>query len=243
MTEQVNHIEAAEPEHGQARKEDKVTVTVDHKPHHVYPGPYPVSTLKEVLHVPASSLLEEVVEGKPVAIEDSATITIIAGQVFISRMREHKVEVTVNEKAHHIYPGRYVVVTLKEFLHVPPDNELEQVIGEEFKLLADTATIEIAGGEVFVSQELGTLRVTVHYIAAKEPYKDSHAERTETVGTLKARVLTAFGLSEGQQGGQTYTYTLYHGKTALDNLSETLGQVAGKERSLKLKLAQQVTQG
>lgn len=88
-----------------------------------------------------------------------------------------------------------------------------------------------------------TLRVMVHYPAAKEPYRDDHASRSETVGTLKARVLKLFGLSEGQHGGDTYTYTLYHNKRALENMSETLGQVTGHEHTLQLKLSQQITQG
>lgn len=90
----------------------------------------------------------------------------------------------------------------------------------------------------------GTLKVIVHYAAAKKPYEQDHASRHETVGTLKTNVLRAFGLTEGQHAdGNTYTYTLYHHKTSLDNLSETLGQVAGDEHTLELKLSQQVTQG
>ena len=42
------------------------------------------------------------------------------------------------------------------------------------------------------------LHVVVHYPAADEPFKDKDAKRSETVGHLKARVLTAFGLTEGQ---------------------------------------------
>ncbi len=42
-----------------------------------------------------------------------------------------------------------------------------------------------------------SIRVVVHYIAAAEPFKDAHADRSETVGHLKARVLLAFGLTEG----------------------------------------------
>ena len=88
-----------------------------------------------------------------------------------------------------------------------------------------------------------TLHVVVHYPAAKEPFKDDNASRSETVGSLKARVLTAFGLSEGQQGGQNFTYTLYHDKTPLENLNETIGQVAAGQPTLQLKLSQQITQG
>jgi hypothetical protein len=90
----------------------------------------------------------------------------------------------------------------------------------------------------------GTLKVIVHYAAAKKPYEQEHAGRNETVGTLKTKVLDAFGLKEGQHSdGNTYTYTLFHHKTPLENLSETLGQVAGEEHTLELKLSQQVTQG
>jgi hypothetical protein len=87
-----------------------------------------------------------------------------------------------------------------------------------------------------------SLRVVVHYPAAKEPYREN-ARRTETVGILKSHVLTAFGLTEGQHDGQTFTYTLYHQKRPLENLSEPLGQIAGLERHLELKLSQQITQG
>lgn len=89
-----------------------------------------------------------------------------------------------------------------------------------------------------------TLNVVVHYIAASEPFKDHQASRSETVGQLKARVLTAFGLSEGStpDGNQT-TYTLFHGPQRLDNLDLTLGEVAGDQHVLQLKLDQQITQG
>jgi hypothetical protein len=89
-----------------------------------------------------------------------------------------------------------------------------------------------------------TLKVIVHYIAAAKPYEQGHAGRQETVGTLKSKVLDAFGLKEGQHSdGNTYTYTLYDHKTPLENLQETLGRVAGDRHTLELKLSQQVTQG
>jgi hypothetical protein len=90
----------------------------------------------------------------------------------------------------------------------------------------------------------GTLKVIVHYAAAKKPYEQDHASRHETVGILKTNVLNAFGLKEGQHtDGNTYTYTLFHHKTPLENLTETLGHVAGDHHTLELKLSQQVTQG
>lgn len=88
------------------------------------------------------------------------------------------------------------------------------------------------------------LRVMVHYPAAAEPFKDEDADRDETVGQLKARVLIAFGLSEGgTTDGNIATYTLYQHKTPLENLAQTLGDLAGHQRVLQLKLSQQLTQG
>lgn len=89
-----------------------------------------------------------------------------------------------------------------------------------------------------------TLRVIVEYIAAAKPFEDDHAERSETVGHLKARVLTAFGLSDGQtQDGEVVTYTLYRHKEPLEDPSQTLGQLAEEHHVLDLKLVQQLTQG
>ncbi len=88
------------------------------------------------------------------------------------------------------------------------------------------------------------LHVVVHYPAAEEPFKDKDARRAETVGQLKVRVLTAFGLTEGQGPDNTIiSYTLHHGKATLENLDQTLGAIAGDQKVLQLKLSQQITQG
>jgi hypothetical protein len=87
------------------------------------------------------------------------------------------------------------------------------------------------------------LKVIVHYPTAATPFK-AELDRTETVGQLKVAVLKAFGLTEGQlPGGNVATYTLYHGKTPLENPNETLGAVVGHGEELQLKLAQQIVQG
>jgi hypothetical protein len=97
-------------------------------------------------------------------------------------------------------------------------------------------------GRTIMNEE--NLKVIVHYAAAKKPYEQEQVSRQETVGTLKTSVLKAFGLTEGQHAdGNTYAYTLYHHKTALDNVSEILAQVAGPAATIELKLSQQVTQG
>jgi hypothetical protein len=96
-----------------------------------------------------------------------------------------------------------------------------------------------------MNQEHGDkFRVTVHFVAAGEPFKDDNADRNETVGHLKQRVLTYFDLTEGQTpDGNITTYTLYHQKTPLENMNQTLGDVAGEHNVLQLKLSQQIIQG
>lgn len=87
------------------------------------------------------------------------------------------------------------------------------------------------------------IHVTVHYPAAARPFQGEF-DRATTVGALKTVVLDAFGLVEGATGdGNTVTYELYHEKDRLDNLSQTLGDLAEQQHALQLKLAQVITQG
>lgn len=89
-----------------------------------------------------------------------------------------------------------------------------------------------------------TVQVMVHYVAAEEPFKDDYADRNETVGHLKPRVLRGFELTDGQlPDGNIATYTLYHHKTPLENMGQTIGELAGEHKVLQLKLTQQITQG
>jgi hypothetical protein len=88
-----------------------------------------------------------------------------------------------------------------------------------------------------------SIEVTVHFMAAEEPFR-CEASRHETIGDFKPRVLAAFGLTEGPTpDGNVTDYVLYHDKAPLDNPSQTLGELAGEHRSLRLKLSQQITQG
>ena len=86
------------------------------------------------------------------------------------------------------------------------------------------------------------LNVTVTYPAAGKPFHGD-ADPSETLASLKARVLTAFGLTEGDDSGNQVTYVLYKGKERLDDLSVSLGVLAGNAHALALKLSQQIVQG
>ena len=86
------------------------------------------------------------------------------------------------------------------------------------------------------------LKVGVRYPAAAKPFQQEES-RAQTVGGLKKEVLTAFGLQEGQTNAGTVTYTLYHDKQPLEDLTQTLGAIAGTHKTLELKLSQTITQG
>jgi hypothetical protein len=88
------------------------------------------------------------------------------------------------------------------------------------------------------------LNLTVVYPAAKEPFHEKEAPKSETLRQLKPTVLDFFHLKEGTSpDGTTTTYTFYHGKEPLEDLSRTLGSIAGEAEALQLKLSQQITQG
>jgi hypothetical protein len=82
------------------------------------------------------------------------------------------------------------------------------------------------------------IEVVVHYIAAGKPYK-AEVLASETIGTLKTNVLNFFGLKE--EGNKTYK--LFYHKTELNNPHETVGQVAGDKKEIKLDLEEFITQG
>ena len=88
------------------------------------------------------------------------------------------------------------------------------------------------------------LHIVVNYVAAEKPYNNEES-RGETVGQLKSKVLNAFGLTdEGPAGGgTTIVYTLYYEKKPLENLSETLGAIAGQKEGLEMNLSKKVVQG
>lgn len=88
------------------------------------------------------------------------------------------------------------------------------------------------------------INVTVTYVAAPQPFHDHHASPSETLGSLKARVLNAFHLKEeSTPDGGSIRYVFYRGKEALEDLTQTLGELAGHAHALVLKLSQIVTQG
>src|SRR5437763_655061 len=87
------------------------------------------------------------------------------------------------------------------------------------------------------------IRVTVHYMAAGKPFEQDFS-RLATIEEVKSVALDQFGLKEGvDPEGNTVTYPLYQQKTPLENPNQTVGELAGHQKVLQLKLSQQITQG
>ena len=64
-----------------------VTVTVDSQLKHVRPGRYLVSVFKKAVGVDPTYALEELINGKLVALADNAHIRIRGGESFVSHVR------------------------------------------------------------------------------------------------------------------------------------------------------------
>jgi hypothetical protein len=83
------------------------------------------------------------------------------------------------------------------------------------------------------------LDLLVIYARSGDELRDNHAKRSETLVSLKGRVLIAFGLKEGDEHGKLTTYSLFHNHHELKDLERTLGEVAGDEELLTLELARE----
>ena len=82
------------------------------------------------------------------------------------------------------------------------------------------------------------IKVQVHYMAAGKPFEANEAPST-TVSQLKEAVLNAFKLKE--DGSKTYK--LFYKKDELTNPAQTLGEIAGQQHDLNLKLEEVLLQG
>jgi len=87
------------------------------------------------------------------------------------------------------------------------------------------------------------IRVVVHYVGAGKPFEAEYAPTTQ-LSKVKQDALGAFGLLEGGTSeGNSVVYLVYSQQDRLDDLTVTVGQLAGHQKVLQLKLTQQITQG
>lgn len=92
-------------------------------------------------------------------------------------------------------------------------------------------------------KEKDELLVQVRYLAAHQPYVEPHAAATDSLGQLKARTLTHFGLTEGPADGGNKAYFLSLAGETLTNLEVTLGSLADGKHRLEFTLVEQFIQG
>ena len=102
-------------------------------------------------------------------------------------------------------------------------------------------TIDSPGDEV--ARHHDTLALRVRYLPVPKPYVEPKARETETLAELKARVLTHFGLVEGQANGGHKEYAFSADGVIQTNLGVTLGALAAGKHTLELNLLEQFVQG
>ena len=84
------------------------------------------------------------------------------------------------------------------------------------------------------------LDVFITYAPNKDELRDNHVQRSDTLGSLKARVLTAFGLKEGvDERGKLMTFTIFRSHHELKDLAQKLGDIAGADELLRLELVRE----
>lgn len=107
-----------------------------------------------------------------------------------------------------------------------------------------TANMGSAGAPGKDSKPVDEIKVSVTFIGANKPF-DTGVPPTTTVGTIKQAALDAFGLGVGPtpDGNDRITYTLFEGKTKLEDLNQSIGDVAGHAHSVHLKLVKKIIQG
>jgi hypothetical protein len=101
----------------------------------------------------------------------------------------------------------------------------------------------IVSGSDDVARHHTTLALRVRYLAVPQPYVDPNAPAAETLGQVKAQVLTHFGLVEGDANGGRKEYALAVGGVIQSDLSATIGTVAAGKQTLELNLLEQFVQG
>lgn len=102
-------------------------------------------------------------------------------------------------------------------------------------------TIESRGDEL--APRHATLVLRVRYLPVPTPYVEPKAQESETLGELKTRMLTHFGLAEGEANGGRKEYAFTAGGIIQTNLGETLATLAAGKQTLELNLLEQFIQG
>lgn len=102
-------------------------------------------------------------------------------------------------------------------------------------------TIESQGDDLALRHD--TLVLRVRYLPVPKPYIEPKARGEETLAELKVRMLTHFGLVEGEANGGRKEYAFAAHGLIQTNLGETLATLAAGKQNLELNLLEQFIQG
>ena len=105
--------------------------------------------LKKLASIPHEDILGKEVDGKFHPLDQDGEVHIHGGEAF----RSHKglVKITINSKPYETHPGENTVTHLRNLGHVPADEILSEFQDGRFIDLAENASVNIQGGEIFAS--------------------------------------------------------------------------------------------
>lgn len=132
----------------------KVKITINSKRFEVEGGPTKVKHLKVLANIALDDVLAKQEHGKLHDLEDEGKVTVQDGDVFVSHKRNHDhhpVSVKINGEDYNTHKGENSVAHLKQLGKVPEGEILSQFKDGAFVDLADNASVNIIGCEVFAS--------------------------------------------------------------------------------------------
>jgi len=127
----------------------KVEITINGKVHKARRGTEAVSVLKKLAGVPDADQLEQELNGVLTPLDANDSVKIAGGEVFLSFPAE--VTITVDGKPVHIGRGKEPVSVIKKLGGVPAANQLDQDVNGVLTPIDQNGSVDIRGGEVFVS--------------------------------------------------------------------------------------------
>lgn len=78
----------SEPGKSDGHRQDSVSITINGTEVSIHRGHQTVAAIKAAGHVPPADVLEQVIDGRLVALDDNAAVTLKGGEIFISHVRD-----------------------------------------------------------------------------------------------------------------------------------------------------------
>ena len=135
-----------------------------------------VADIKKKASIPAGDRLDQDINSVLTPLQQDGSVTIAGGEVFVSFPAE--VDIIVNGKSYKAKRGVQPVASIKAVAGVPTGDVLQQDVNGTLTTLADDGTVDLNGGEVFMS-----LPAEVHITIDGKQYKIKRGP--ELVSTIK----------------------------------------------------------